>query len=704
MTHFTDLNRTKCYNRFRENLTIFVDNCDTIVLNCTCFSEDKSAWSGPSGLQVMVNDTTLTGYANGLEINPNLPITNVVIYGNYTIGMCHLKISNFSTANNGIYECSYIHSDILHIQRFNVFSKKPPTNLKIVKTSGNNIIYGKEGVRIELKCTVKNGIPAATLIWSKEDLTVSNGSSDTLLYQFTPTRFDHMQNITCYINSDLLTSPLSETIKLDIQYRPHLTIIRSRYGSIIEGESVKLCCFSNSNPLVQYLAWYQNNYEVFSWKQSPKSEGLNKDLCLPIYTVYRNHTGNYTCFAENSIAKSNSIIAINVLYPPDVKVTYTISEQSIILHCIPNGNPENYIFYDWQHKSEFNEHIRYIHGTPEGQLIIQTHQSRKTNEVDGIYVCNVSNGVSNRKGQFNQEGQTLIKSHASPVFVSENKPIQVGTFGSGVEIKVTIYDKLYNSTVFIRNNGTTLEVKPTIENITTHDTLYGVNVRVTGIQYIFQLYLTSTNNFTNYTVEACNDVGCNYFYVKVISPDFNNKPQKYCNSGWKIMGILFGGILIISICLNIYCLLKRKSLSRMVPEIPHEMQYDEIGNINDNQASILALSNSVHQAVTSVDGPYVEEADSHLTPLEHNDSSDNSVQSLSTSLLCWDGYEHPYQSIDPADIEIHPYRTIGSYLYQNTTIFPRRRSSRNPNPFIPNEEKRVPWLVIYKKTCVNAWT
>lgn len=97
--------------------------------------------------------------------------------------------------------------------------------------------------------------------------------------------------------------------------RPRLTISRSRNESIIEGESFKLCCFSNSNPTVHSMAWYQNNYEVFSWKQSPttKSEGLNKYICLPIDPVYRNSTGNYTCFAENTIAKSNSLIAINVI-------------------------------------------------------------------------------------------------------------------------------------------------------------------------------------------------------------------------------------------------------------------------------------------------------------------------------------------------------------------------------------------------------
>ncbi|CAG2229364.1 unnamed protein product [Mytilus edulis] len=272
---------------------------------------------------------------------------------------------------------------------------------------------------VKLKMYCKNGIPAATLIWSKEGLTVSNGSSDTLTYQLTPTRFDHMQNITCYINSDLLKSPLSQTVYLDIQYRPQLKIIRSKNKPIIEGESLKLCCFSTSNPPAHCMAWYQNNYKVYSWNHNPSSkfEGLNTEICLRIIQHIENSTGNYVCFAENTIAKSNSRNN-----PPDVKVTYKISEQRISLHCIPNGKPENYTFYDWQHKSEFNEHIRYIHGTREGKLIIQTHQSKTTNEVDGIYVCNVSNGVPNLDGNVSQEGQTGIKYRGTNVTIKTNLP------------------------------------------------------------------------------------------------------------------------------------------------------------------------------------------------------------------------------------------------------------------------------------------
>ncbi|VDI58039.1 Hypothetical predicted protein [Mytilus galloprovincialis] len=776
-----------------------------------------------------------------------------------------------------------------------------------MQASENNIIYGREGVQLNFTCTVKNGIPAATLLWRKDNLTVANGSSDNLSYQCTPTRFDHMKNITCSAFSDLLPTPLSHTIQLDIQYRPYLMIIQRNKGSIVEGESMELCCISNSNPHVQYIAWEKNKSEVALWRQQAATDfdELNKDLCFRIPSVYRNHTGNYTCFAENSIAKSNSSIAINVLYPPDVIVTYAVLEESTILSCIPDGNPDKYTFYDWEHRSDFNEHIRWFNGIRENQLIINKSQHRKSNEDDGVYVCTVSNGVSNKKGNFRQEGQVRVEKSASPVFFADNEPVQIGQYGKIVELTIKVYDKTYNSKVFITKKGTTVRTKTRIENITTHDTFYGVKIRVSGIQYTIRMHLTSSKDFTNYTVEACNDIGCNHFHVlvqsanppdvmvtstisklycvadgrpdkytfydwerksefnehiryirgtekgqlvidksqkgkenendgiyictvsngisnlkgktkqkgqsvivshappvfvpdnelvqnrqygkniklkihvydksyncsvlikmndttikvkaqmeKIITYDtfhrvnitvrgqrytfelpltsendftrysaeacnyvgcyyfdiqvqsayFSYKSEKYCNSGWKIVGSLLGGIIILSICLNIYCLLKRKRLSRMVPEIPLEVQYDEIGIIHGNSAGIQALSNSVQEAETSVDGPTVEETYPHSTSLEQHDSSDNSVQSLSTSLLLGDGYENPYQLIDPADIEIHTYSTVGSYLYQNTIIFPRQRSSRNPNPFIPNEEKRVPWLVIYKTKCANAWT
>lgn len=97
--------------------------------------------------------------------------------------------------------------------------------------------------------------------------------------------------------------------------RPQLKIIRSKNEPIIEGESVKLCCFSTSNPPVHCMAWYKNHHAVYFWNHSSSSkfEGLNTEICLAINPAYRNSTGNYACFAENTIAKSNSVTIINVL-------------------------------------------------------------------------------------------------------------------------------------------------------------------------------------------------------------------------------------------------------------------------------------------------------------------------------------------------------------------------------------------------------
>lgn len=79
-----------------------------------------------------------------------------------------------------------------------------------------------------------------------------------------------------------------------------------------------------------------------------------------------------------------------------------------MLSCIPDGNPDNYTFYKWEHRSDFNEHVRWFYGTAESQLMINKSQDRKANEDDGFYVCTVSNGVSNPKGIFCQKGQVHV--------------------------------------------------------------------------------------------------------------------------------------------------------------------------------------------------------------------------------------------------------------------------------------------------------
>lgn len=125
---------TKCQEIFKESTTLFVDDDDTFVLNCSCFRENESSWKGPDGSKPAQNNTVLTTYSDGVRINPFLNITNVVVYGNYKIGLCFLKITTFSRVNDGLYECSYLLSGNLHIRRYHIYSRRSKLNVTIWKT------------------------------------------------------------------------------------------------------------------------------------------------------------------------------------------------------------------------------------------------------------------------------------------------------------------------------------------------------------------------------------------------------------------------------------------------------------------------------------------------------------------------------------------------------------------------------------------
>ena len=72
------------------------------------------------------------------------------------------------------------------------------------------------------------------------------------------------------------------------------------------------------------------------------------------------------------------------------------------LKCIPDGIPSRYKFYNWEHKTEYNEHIRYLKDSGNGTLFLPDVPSETDRYQDrGLYMCQVANGVS-------LEGKTTI--------------------------------------------------------------------------------------------------------------------------------------------------------------------------------------------------------------------------------------------------------------------------------------------------------
>lgn len=147
---------------------------------------------------------------------------------------------------------------------------------------------------------------------------------------------------------------------------------------------------------------------------------------------------------------------------------------------------------------------------------------------------------------------------------------------------------------------------------------------------------------------------------------------------------------MLSIVLHLHCFLKRKNNQGNALDLPHAVQYDEIDNIHITSGNIHHLSINMQEPVNSISSSGFEGMAIELSSSDKMSSSDSSVQRLSISPVNDDGYEHPYQTVDLGNIEMHPYSIVCSHLYENTIVFPKKNTIKNSN-------KRDPWLIIYKQ-------
>lgn len=81
----------------------------------------------------------------------------------------------------------------------------------------NGQVCGQEHVLLRLKCDVISGNPKETITWYNMSSKVETGGPESLIAAITPTRYDHMKQYTCRVNSTALQEPLEKTVTLDIK-------------------------------------------------------------------------------------------------------------------------------------------------------------------------------------------------------------------------------------------------------------------------------------------------------------------------------------------------------------------------------------------------------------------------------------------------------------------------------------------------------
>jgi len=95
-------------------------------------------------------------------------------------------------------------------------------------------------------------------------------------------------------------------------------------------------------------------------------------------------------------------VSLHISDPPDLTITYnngSYNQTSHKLTCNAHGNPDQYTFYIWQHKTLSGQLIRTLTGLSINNTSVLTLRDLGLDlnyQNSGYYVCRASNGIPNR--------------------------------------------------------------------------------------------------------------------------------------------------------------------------------------------------------------------------------------------------------------------------------------------------------------------
>ncbi|CAC5372541.1 CADM1 [Mytilus coruscus] len=628
----------------RANRTIYVGTGDSVTLSCNVTPYDWPLWDGPRIPRM--NEDSLVTYSDRFFINPNLPNAHKLkITENISTGKYDLQISNASLNEEGLYRCSDLTTWKLPKENYvQLKIKVPPRNISI-NDADTGVLHGTENHFLVLRCSVNSGVPKETIMWFNNSLLLGIGGPGTFELNIIPQKYDHGRFYTCIINSSALINFLQQTVKLDIKYKPYVTVRKAKdYIRINKAQNLSVSCLVDSNPVITRIFWERNStvYHVSTGKST---------LSLNLFNVSRVDSGTYVCRAANAIGESYDSIEIIVQYPPSIEIKIDMDKK--VLQCNPNGEPQNYTFYPWIHQSEFGDIIRCLKNTETINLQV-SDDTLNVYQYNGIYICRAGNGVANTNATEIQSGQAFVRQNDKPVFVSQNEHRQYGIPGTKIDLSVFVYSypKFNNLKVTTRGLFSIEYNYIDIENATVIDRFHSNDFRMNGFKITLQGFIIEANDFTSYKFWITNSVGNANFTVDLI--DAEKQSGRPLNIYWQIASS-FIGVLLLGIACTIfrgfYHKQRRKHARRQVHQ---EVHYDEIELADNNPASQTQRNN--HPVDT--DSVIVQEPESRNSasenPGEAYNSEENSSRSVSVARELHD-YENSYQPLDLDNSEKHLY-------------------------------------------------
>ncbi|XP_033985914.1 B-cell receptor CD22-like isoform X1 [Trematomus bernacchii] len=159
----------------------------------------------------------------------------------------------------------------------------------------------EEGSSVTLTCS-SDANPAANYTWYKKNQNAHLSSvNEAPFVVLSSIQSSDSGQYYCTAENKL-GSRRSESIFIDVTYAPKLPSVSvSPSAEIEEGSSVTLTCSSDANPAANYT-WYKED------EDSPKASGQ----IFTITDFRAEHSGSYSCGAQNKLGRSNSNLHLSV--------------------------------------------------------------------------------------------------------------------------------------------------------------------------------------------------------------------------------------------------------------------------------------------------------------------------------------------------------------------------------------------------------
>ncbi|VDI00260.1 neural cell adhesion molecule [Mytilus galloprovincialis] len=461
-----------------------------------------------------IRERNLVSITNYKVANPDYPSAKrLAVSEKYS-----LIIYNVTSFDFQVYRCTRNILDTYDIQ----LKQANPSNIKIIEETEPHRVVGVVGQNMSTTCTVTSGVPEETLIIKDGDETeMVKGGPGSVKFQLVPDHYDEGRNFTCFaLSGD--EHVLSYTVQLQLRCKtvsfivdkPNITIQAYPNNTTLEGNPIEIRCNDEegSTNVISRYRWLHNG------------KYLNHSLkVLQINVTSRMDNGNFTCTAENEAGKARDTIEINVLYAPVIEkysVSFSENNQNISVNCNVSGNPNNFTFGEWNHKSDVDTFIRHLNGSEEGRLNISSFTgTAKAYENGGVYVCKVSNGIPSSNGSLWRTGTIEVIIKESPVFTEQSKPEQIGYIDntSSLYVDVMSSSKIMSTTWFREGSEigkidrATMTRKSQIIETQFHKKM----VFTKGYRCTLTINKTKPKDFHNYTVTVQNESGYSSFIIQL---------------------------------------------------------------------------------------------------------------------------------------------------------------------------------------------